>query len=302
MEDGSPNLIGLGTAQFGLNYGIANEKGKIPVGEARAIIDLASQRGVSLLDTAPAYGDSEEVIGKITASSSNFDIVTKIIAPGFATSEKEYQANIEEVFRRSLNLLRRDVLYAVLVHNVNDLLGPRGDLLMRSLLEIQDEGLVKKIGVSIYDVSSLEAITSRYQIQLVQVPFNVFDQRFVMSGWPSKLRSMNIEIHVRSIFLQGLLLMNPNKLPASLIKLKGPLGRYKKHLESNGMSPIEAAFGYVANCGVADRIIVGVDSEAQLREILSSQVRAERFRDFDLFSVNDDLLVNPSNWNLKEDF
>ncbi len=287
--------IALGSAQFGLNYGISNTGGKVPVSEVRSILSLAKSKQINIVDTAYAYGDSEAVLGSIIGEDSFFNVVSKTRSLKGCTV-----ADVLNSFDGSMFRLKKKCLYALLIHDVSDLLGPRGPELLLAIRELKQKGRIQKLGVSVYDSSQIEAVLALFPIDIIQIPFNVFDQRLVRSGHLTLLKIQNIEIHARSIFLQGLLLMSPDTLPAHLVAAAPMLKKYRKRLDSNSLSPLEGALLFTQAYPELDYGVFGVCSADELKGILEAQERVRALPtnliDFSEFSVDQVNIVNPARW------
>ncbi|NVI80399.1 aldo/keto reductase [Janthinobacterium sp. BJB401] len=291
--------IGLGAVQFGLDYGIANTAGKVSEGEVAAILAAAAQLQLTLIDTAALYGDSEAVLGRAMSPAAPFDIVTK--TPQFAGSavgEAEAQ-QLEDSLHASLRMLQRPSVYGLLVHRVDDLLLPGGEALMARMALLKQQGLVSKIGVSVYTGQQIDAVLARFPIDLIQLPINVLDQRLLHSGHLRKLKQAGVEIHARSAFLQGLLLMAPHELPAHFDGVREHLAAYHRFIAGQGLTPLQAALGFVTGLDEIDHVVCGVNSSVQLQEICTAAghpgAGAAR-AGYDAFAINDEAIVNPALW------
>ena len=207
--------IALGTVQFGIDYGINSTEGQVQPNQVERILRYARSKGINLLDTAPAYGSSEKVLGQI--GTENFKVVTK--TRHFDSLEiNDSDVNLlNNDFYNSLKNLRQDSVYGVLVHNADDLLKSGSEKIFKQLQKLKHAKKIVKIGVSVYDHSQLQTILDNFDVDLVQLPFNILDRRMVDSGMLAKLQEKDIEVHARSIFLQGLLLMSEQNRPRSLI-------------------------------------------------------------------------------------
>lgn len=285
--------LGLGAAQFGLDYGIANQGGKISRAEAEAILEFAQEDGINLVDTAAAYGNSESALGELGVS--NFDVISKIGEPG---EEVGCLATwLQSQVRGSLARLRADYLHGLLLHRPPDPKHGRLHEWADAMHSLKASGLAQKVGLSIYSPSELVALVDILPIDLIQVPFNVIDRRMLSDGWFQLLKEKGVEIHVRSVFLQGLLLMEPPDLPEYFSSWRENFDGFREWLSELRMSPIEGCLRYVKSVSEIDRIIVGVDSRDQLFEI-STFFNRDPLNAPDCMQVDDERLVNPSRWLL----
>jgi aryl-alcohol dehydrogenase-like predicted oxidoreductase len=288
------NRLGLGTVQLGLPYGIASGGRQVDMESARAIVTCAYENGLTTLDTAIGYGESESRLGEIGVSQ--FKVVTKL--PAIPRSCQDISAWVTEAVGASRQRLQISRLYGLLLHHPQDLAGPDGDALYRALVGVRANGLVGKIGVSVYGPDELDAVCSRGDFDIVQAPFNIVDRRLETSGWLARLGRAHTEIHVRSVFLQGLLLMTPDKRPAIFGSRRSLWERWDRWLQEASVKPLEACLGFALSRPEIDRVIVGVDSVRQLREILSSAAVPISQPPNDLSSEDMDL-INPSRWHAK---
>jgi len=284
--------LALGTVQFGLRYGVANTSGQVSPDEVTAILQQARAAGVDTLDTAIAYGDSEQRLGEIGVEG--WRVVSKLPAmPGDCTDAADW---VEEAVECSLRRLNIDCLYGLLLHRSQQLLEPRGEDLYAALVELKDKGLVEKFGVSIYDPEELDRLWSRFQLDLVQAPFNILDRRIETSGWLIRMRQAGTEVHVRSVFLQGLLLMEANRRPEKFDRWQPLWDRWNQWLIEQALTPVQACLGFAMSRPEVDRVVVGVDNRRQLGEILSAA--QTRVPALPTMLKTDDLdLINPSRWD-----
>ncbi len=284
-------VLGLGTAQFGMDYGITNAGGRTAESEVARILQFAWDAGCRVLDTAAAYGESEAVLGRFLDDARPFRIVTKTpvgIGNGGAST-------IAQTFSDHLARLRCRGVYGLLVHRASDLLGPFGAERYRELCALRDAGRVERIGASIYDGAEIDALLERFDLDLVQVPVNVFDQRLLASGRLARLKERGIEVHARSAFLQGALLLKPDELPGFLRPLAGPLRDFRRAAEAQRMSPLEAALSFVKNLAAVDVVIVGVTHLPELEQVVAAFATTQGFAGASL-ACADTRLVNPSLW------
>jgi aryl-alcohol dehydrogenase-like predicted oxidoreductase len=293
--------IGLGTVQFGQNYGVSNKQGITPEDDVREILTFAWENGVTLLDTATMYGNSEEVLGRSIPPHASFRFVTKTPIFQKAKIEKRDADRLKDTFRSSLDKLRQQNLYGLLVHHVIDLLKDGGQYLWEGMQDLRKMGLVQKIGVSLYSPSELDQFLKKYTPDIIQVPINVFDQRMIQDDHLQDLNDLGVEIHIRSVFLQGLLLMSADELPVQFNSKKNMILQYHMALQEQDINPLEAALSFVNQQPEIDYVIVGVNNQAHLKEILSvvQNIDLLRYIDFSMYAVNEETIINPSLWGLQ---
>lgn len=283
--------LAVGTAQFGLEYGIANRNGRVTHDEAAAIVRRAEAGGVDTLDTAMAYGDSETRLGEI--GIERWHVVTKL--PEVPADCVDVSRWVECEVRESLGRLRLSRLYGLLLHRPHQLLEAGGHELYRALLRVQDAGYVEKIGVSIYEPSELDRLPKPFAYGLVQAPLSVLDNRLIDSGWLSRLFDGGVEVHARSVFLQGLLLMDAPRRPAKFGRWASLLGAYDGWVAQSGLTPLQACLGHVYALPEVTRVVVGVDSVAQLEQLLSTGA-GTGVPVPSLVRCDDVELLNPGRW------
>lgn len=291
------NKLALGTVQWGMSYGIANKCGQPVAAEINDLLQYASNVGITLLDTAYAYGEAELVIGKQRQLTEDFKIVTKTKPIQSADISEQDCFFIEEGFHESLQRLQSTQTYGLLAHNADDLLAKGGDHLWTALQNIKYQGYVKKIGVSVYHPEQLNDILDRYEIDLVQLPFNIYDQRFAKSGVLSRLKQSGVEVHARSAFLQGLLLLSAEKLPEQFNRIhKHHTLLYKKFHEV-GVTAVEGCLSFCLEHSSIDKVLVGCESMEQLKGIVDAANKAnDCLSGFDEYSIDEESIINPSMW------
>ena len=293
--------IGLGTVQFGLDYGVSNPQGITPATEVKDILTLAWKSGITILDTAVSYGVSEEVIGQSIPEGTSFKIVTK--TPLFKKDriDRADATRLKETFLQSQKRVKQTAIYGLLVHHANDLLVPGGPYLWQAMEDLKAAGLVKKIGVSVYSPQEIEELLGKYCLDLIQLPVNVFDQRMKQGGYLALLKDRGVEIHSRSVFLQGLLLMSPEELSPYFNPIRPMIMQYHSAMQNQRISPLAAALGFVYQQPEIDYIIVGVNNQSHLGEIINVVHNIETLGnlDFSGYAVHDESIINPSLWRLQ---
>jgi len=285
--------LGLGTVQFGLSYGISNSSGQTTIDESQTILRVASDAGIRIVDTAIEYGESESRIGSFNANE--FKIVTKI--PYLNLGAYTVEDLIKKYFSSSRIRLNSNSVYGLLLHRPDQLLEPYGKEIWRELEVLKSTGFAKKIGISISSFRNLDQILNHYKVDLVQVPVNPFDHRLISDGWLDKLKNQGVEIHSRSTFLQGLLLMELHEIPNKFHEWDAVFVRWHTWLLELGVSPLEACLQFPFSIPDIDCVLVGVNSAKQLDEILNISKREFRDGAWSSFACDDELLVNPSHWD-----
>ena len=287
--------LALGTVQFGMDYGI-NSGIKVEQNEVLKIVNLARKSGIKLIDTAQLYGSSEKVLGNV--NTVDFDIVTKSRAfEQDIINENEANLVINDL-DHSLKLLKQKSLYAFLVHHGEDLLKPGGEMIFNKLQILKEQGLVKKIGFSAYIDNQLIKIIERFDIDIIQLPMNILDNRLINNGLLNKLYTRGIEIHTRSVFLQGLLLMDMDKRPKYFDRWSNLWKFWYEWLTDNKLSPLEASIRYMISKPEISRVLVGVDNKEQLKNIINASDGNIPTIPEELTTDDPDLL-NPGNWVIK---
>lgn len=282
----------LGTVQFGLDYGVANMSGRVPAHEANAILLRAKACGMDTIDTAIAYGSSEIVLGQLGVD--DWKIVTKL--PAAPSDCKDLTQWIFDQIQQSMTRMRVTRLYGVLLHRPSQLLEDMGPSLYAALQSIKSAGWTQKIGVSVYSPAELDLLFDAFTLDIVQAPLNILDRSLVESGWAGRLKSAGVEVHTRSAFLQGLLLMKPHQRPAKFNRWTEVWHVWDRWLEKEGLTPLEACLCYLTHLPTIDRVLVGVDSVEQLNQIIKA-VDGElvTLPEFDM--LTDPRVINPASWS-----
>jgi len=278
--------IALGTVQFGMDYGVTNHDGQVTIGEVKNILDYAKVSEIDTLDTASGYGNSEQILGKIGVE--NYQIITK------TTSLKEGVDKVINGFYQSLDNLNQKAVDGLLIHDINEVNDKEFDNLFRSLNRLKQQGLVNKIGFSTYTPGQVDFLLDNFDFDIVQLPFNVFDNRLVQGGQLKALKSKGVEVHARSIFLQGVLL-DFNSLSSYFLSWQGRFKEYQAMVEKSKLSLLEYALNFALNMKEIDKILVGVNSADQLKEIVQAKKKQSSLS---AFPIDDIALLNPGLWKI----
>lgn len=286
--------LSIGTANFDQSYGISNNKSKLSLKTIKKILNYTGKKGVKSLDTSISYGNTEKILGKLNLKT--YKIFTKL--PKLPKDCKNIRGWVLNNIKNSTNRLKIKKIKGIFLHHSEDLIGKNKKKLYNSLNEAKKKGLVEKIGVSIYDFKTLDKILSEFKIDIVQVPFNIFDRRLQQFKYLKKIKKKKIEIHVRSIFLQGLLLLKNSKIPKNFIKWFSLFKLWHFWLKTNNIQNLNACINYVFHVKEIDKIIIGVKNLKQIKQIFKAIENKSTLYPKNLFS-DDYNLINPMKWKIR---
>lgn len=282
------NKIALGTVQFGLEYGVNNRTGIPDSNEISEIFSTAYNAGIEILDTAYAYGDAEARIGN--HADNRFNIISKF--PAVASAD-----NLKNYILKSLENTKSENLYGYLAHNADSIIySPE---LWDQLIDFKKSSLIKKIGYSLYSTEQLEILLDRDCIpDIVQVPYSLLDRKF--DRFFTHLKSLGTEIHVRSVFLQGLYFMDFNKLPEKLSGLAQPLQQLNEICDRYKVTIGSLALNFAVQNKLIDHVVIGVETPVQLMDNINTvnswNSNSNCLIETSRVKVENESLLNPSNW------
>ena len=272
--------IGIGTANFGSVYGL--KKKRISKSQINKIIEISKKNNIKLIDTSSEYLGSEEILGNYNLSDLN--IVTKIKIPTNFNFHNMYL--VENIFFSSLKKLKVKKIYALLIQNCDELLKKNGEFFYNFFVKLKKKGIIKKLGFSIYSTKTLEKLDKSFKFDIIQIPLNVIDQRFLKKNFLKKLKKKKIEIHSRSSFLQGLLLMEKKQIPVKFKKYQNIFNKLNNFIEKNNYNKLDYLLKFSLNIKEIDYVILGIESVKQLEQLLL---------------INKNKNFNFKNFNLKVD-
>jgi len=275
----------LGSANFTQKYGA--DSVKINISEIKKILNLARSNKINKIDTAENYLN-DSIFFKYLRK--RFKLVTKI-KPDYKWTSLSF---CEEELKKQIKIFKKNKIKILLFHDVEVLFDKIGPKIFNNLEKLKDKGYFKKIGISIYDTDCLKYLISKYNIDVVQCPFNILDKRIVYSGWLKKLKNKGIEVHVRSVFLQGLLVNKMIYKKNYFKKWRTKILKWFNHLQKNGISPINYCLNDLLNYDF-DQIIIGVNNSDNLREILNFKLLSDK-KKFINFTSKDLRLIDPRCW------
>ena len=284
----------MGTAQFGLAYGINSGHKQMCRQEVFSVMEEAARSWVDILDTAHAYGSSEELIGEFFKEHNRgrcFEIISKLPKCSFDEARDKIRLSLERTHAESL--------YGYLLHDFNMYREDPG--VWDFFLSLRDKGIVKKIGASVYYPKDLELMLDKHlSLDMVQVPYNIFDRRF--EDYFELLYRRNIEIYARSIFLQGLFFIKPQNLNNHFFKIKEKIVYLNKFSQEKGIGILSVCLNFVLLNKYIDKVVVGVDNLVHFKEIMGSLILGPQVKMMhaELFGLKEDdqEILLPFNWKL----
>jgi aryl-alcohol dehydrogenase-like predicted oxidoreductase len=298
----------LGTVQLGMDYGVANRTGKPAISQAIAIVEAAWEAGVRCFDTAQAYGESEKILG-LAFKELKIEEAAKVVSKLSSSSHPQQGATLFESVRSSMENLGVSRLEGLLVHNSIGLCSWSNGL-GASLVEIRRAGLTKHIGASVYSVEEGLSGLGIPDISLLQLPFNVFDQDAFQKDFFSAAWERECLLHVRSVFLQGLLLMESNDFPDFLEKAVPWATQFADLCRKLGLPKKKVALAYAYWRAKPFPLVVGAETPEQILENCRDMKEVLSFSEQDLEQlacqvdnalwVQDKSIVNPSHWGVRQ--
>jgi aryl-alcohol dehydrogenase-like predicted oxidoreductase len=287
------NLI-LGTAQFGAGYGVTNSTGRLSDETVSDILVVAAAANIDLFDTAPDYGDAQSRLGALRPGGTAPRYVSK-----FGLPSGPFDAST--LLNATLTALDVPSLYGILFHRVADLRDERATGAWSALRGARQDGLVTRIGASIYDVDDLAVVVERFpDLDLIQVPANIVDRRLLDAPMLRELSHRGVEIHVRSAYLQGLLLASPSDVPDQLAGLRPAIAELGVASEAAGLSVLEIALGFLKNHELVDAVLVGALSATELRATTEAWNRIDDDIPIVRIPTVDERLLDPRKWPPRE--
>ncbi len=275
----------LGSAQFGFGYGITN-KSRISKINIHKIMKLIKNTNIKFIDTAQAYGSSEKILGNY--KSDNLKIVTKIkIERGFDLIKK---------VKLSLKRLKVNKIYALIIHNPNFLNSKNLVNLKKQIDILKQNKIIQKFGISVYNINEFTRLKNKLKIDILQIPLSIFDRRFLKNNFLDNIKKKKIEIHARSVFLQGILLLNQEEVPKKFSKWKKIWLKWDKLTNRDKLEKMNACLSFILNLKQIDKLIIGVNSFEQLKEIIYKFQYKKKYSKISSFT-NDINLINPTLWS-----
>ena len=275
-----------------LTLGMDLKKKKITTKNIKKIIQFSKKNKIKYLDTAINYDNSNVILSKMNIK--RFNLISKISLP--KKNIKDLKNWIIQSVIKERNNLRIKRLYALLFHDTK-ILKKKKDIIQicEAIDYLKEKKIIKKIGLSIYDPAELDKYFDYYNFEVVQFPLNIFDRRIIDSGWLDKLKKKQVELHARSIFLQGLLLLNKKNLPKKFLKWEKYFRSFDKFVEEKKISKKCACVSFVRNYSKIDKFVIGVNNYQQIRENLDL-IKLKTIKIPTHLQVKSQRLINPKFW------
>ncbi len=256
----------LGTVQFGMKYGINNTLGKPSLERSFEMLDAAFENGISVIDTASAYGDAEIILGeyfKQNPKRKNVSVISKLAPNSINDDEKDVAGKIEAACLESLKRIGIDQLDGYLLHTPEYVYNEK---IVAGLVKLKEKGLVNNIGVSVYDIKEGDAAITTGVLDYVQLPYSVLDQRGTKTGFIKRAKKAGMTVFTRSAFLQGLYFMQRDRIPENLKMVCPYFDIIDNLLKKYNIGLTEALIRFVAEERDIDYLVFGVDTKNQLLE------------------------------------
>ena len=290
FRNGHPKL-GLGCAQLGLDQPSSAPRGRPPEREAVDSLQIAARAGLTVLDAQVSFGRAETVIGNLMPRPNPFRVMIKCVRPDRGPD------HVEDEIRQALRRLRLDKADTIMVQSAGDLFSPHGPAMWDRLKKLRDEGLFQCVGVSVFASDDPVGLTRRFKPDVIQAPVSLLDQRLIVSGALAEIAGLGVEVHLRSIFLQGLLFLPPDRMPVALRGSAGPLSRVRRLIAEGRSDPLQAALWFALSRPEARHVIVGVASAAELQAVIAAAASAPPDLDWDEMALEDpSALVGGGGW------
>ena len=290
------NNLSIGTAQFGMLYGLTNKK-KIKLCEIKKIFDICLRHNITNFDTAYAYKESERIIGKYIFP--NIKISSKL--PRITLNPNTVHEHVNNFLMKSLLRLNVNKIDSYFIHSPDQLLSSNGDLIYEALRMQKKNNLIDNIGISVYEVDELNQLLHYFDFDVVQLPYNFFNTTFEDQGVLLDLKKRKIKVHLRSIFMQGLLLMPLNKIPPYFKRWAPVFKDWENYQKKSKLSALELCLLKAFALDSIDKVIIGINSHHHLVDIISAlsnkDFQTSTKIDFSVDSLPEDL-INPSKWIL----
>jgi aryl-alcohol dehydrogenase-like predicted oxidoreductase len=281
--------LGIGSGQFGLDQPVT-ARGRPREAEARDILTIAARTGLQVFEASRHSESAEASLGRVMPRPNPFRITLTSVRPDRGPDFAEAE------IRNQMRHLGVESCEAILAPSATDLLSPGGPRLWDRLKSLRDQGLCRKIGVSVYASDDPVGLARRFKPDVVQAPASLLDQRMLLDGTLSTLAEMDIEVQLRSIFLNGLLFLPPDRAPSHLKAAAGRISRARRLIAEGRSDPLQAALGFALSRPEASTVLVGVASAAEMSAVIAAASSPPPDLDWDEMAIDDPVALDPAAW------
>ncbi|WP_374573932.1 bifunctional regulator KidO [Phenylobacterium sp.] len=282
--------LGLGSGQFPLDQVYGTARGRPPEAEVREILEISARARLSVFDIAGRSPKAETILGEVTPRPNPFRMSISTVRPDKGPDVVEAEARAA---MRRLGVERVDTIF---VPSASDLFGPHGLALWTRVQQMRDAGLCRNVGVSLYASDDPVGVAKRFRPDVVQAPASLLDQRLLVDGTLASLCEMGVEVHLRSIFLNGLLFLPPDRVPHQFKAAAGRLSRARRLIAEGRSDPLQAALGFALSRPEASTVLVGVTSAAELSAVIAAASSPPPDLDWDEMALDDPVALDTPNW------
>jgi len=282
--------LGLGSGQFALDQADATVRGRSAKAEVRDILDIAGRARLPLFDITGRSPQAELALGEVMPRPNPFRISISTVRPDKGPDLVEAEA------RAALRRLGAEQADALIVPSAADLFGPHGNALWERLKILKAEGLTKKIGISVFASDDPVGVARRFRPDIIQAPASLLDQRLLVDGTLATVSGLGIEVHLRSIFLNGLLFLPPDRAPTHLKSAASRISRARRLIAEGRSDPLQAALGFALSRPEAAFVLVGVTSAAELSAVIAAASSPPPDLDWDEMAIDDPAALDPRAW------
>ena len=284
------NKIIIGTAQLDNKYGIFKDRKKITKKNIKEIFENLKKENYLFIDTFSDYKNSEKLLQNINLKK--FKIIGKI---GILRNKKNIYKFLKKKILNSLKKLKINNFEGFLIHDEKDLCCSKSNEIYDALISMKNIGYIKKIGISMYNFDKVIEIVKNFKIDIIQLPYNLLDRRLENKELQNILKAKKVQIYVRSIFLQGLLLSEKSKIPPQFQKYQNLFDKIDNFCIRNDTNKLELCLKFVTNKNFIDKIIIGIDDKKNIFDINKIKINKMNYRLPNIFSI-DKKLIDPRKW------
>lgn len=281
--------LGLSAAQFRLDEP-AGARGRSPQAETRDMLAIAAKARLPVLDVSHIHGHAEAALSQLLPRPMPFRLT-------LAAARCDRGADhIEAEARAALRRLGVERAYAIIVTSASDLFGPQGSAVWARLQSLRDQGLFERVGIAAHVTDDPVGLARRFRPDLMQAPASLLDQRLLADGSLAKIAQMGVEVQLRSIFLNGLLFLPPDRVPGPAQGAASRLSRVRRMIAEGRSDPLQAALGFALSRREASAVLVGVTSSSELSAVIAAASSPPPDLDWDDMAIDDPVALDPRRW------